>query len=197
MTHSAAPSNRVKNKGEKMKRILGLGMGIAALVAVGVVFAVFLTPDHDEIPTNVLTADSELIVDVAVSPVTALLTAPAMQPGDVISGQLNLNSGNPVAIFSHISITHSAPTQLTTELVLAIVDGVCGAPGINPDGTASGTNIFLGPYNTAGNLVTKSIPASSGISVCLWVGLPAGVDFSTVQSQTDTSTIVIDSDGTP
>ncbi len=180
-----------------MKRRLVAGLFVAALlVGAGAIFAIITTPDHDEVPTNVLTADTEEVINLGVTPATALLTAPAMQPGDVIQGQLNLTNSTSIGVFVDIQITHSNP-GFAAELVLAVQDAGCGAPGVNPDGTANGPNVFFGPYSTAGVLAVKPIGSSAAANLCLTVGMPSGILFSSVAGQSDDATIILDTDDTP
>ena len=183
-----------------MKRRLIAGLSVAALlVGAGVVFAIIVTPDHDEVPTNVLTADTAAVMNLGVTPATALLTATALQPGDTVQGELTLANPHAEAnmgAFVDISTTHTNP-GFAAELVMAIQDGACGAPGVNPDGTANGPNIFFGPYSTAGVLAVKSVAPVTGENLCITVGMPSEILFSTVAGQSDDATIILDTDDSP
>ena len=180
-----------------MRRMLGLGLAAAVLVSVGVALAIIVTPDHDEVPTNVLTADSGVTIDLGVTPATALLTAPAMSPGDVVTGTLSLTNPSTIDVYVDVQTTHSNP-GFAGELVMAIQAGSCGVtPGINADGSAQGANISYGPYNSPGVLAIVSVGAGGADSLCLSVGMPSGIEFSTVEGESDDATIILDSDDSP
>jgi hypothetical protein len=178
-----------------LKKLAGI-LSVSALIGAGVVFAILATPDHDEVPTNVISADSEAVIDLSVTPTSALLTATAMGPGDVVQGQMNLTNNTSIAVFVDISTTHTNP-PFAAELVMAIQPGSCGTPGVNPDGSANGANIFFGPYSTAGVLAVWSVGAGGVENLCLSVGMPSGILFSTVAGQSDDATIILDTDDLP
>lgn len=179
----------------RLRKLIAAALVIAALTAAGIVLAIVVSPDHDEIPNNVLSSDDTVIVDVSLSPTTALLSGIAIQPGDIITGTATVTNTDPLnTVTTSISVTHAAANALTAALVLNVSVGDCASgPFVNADGTAIGTPLFHGPYDTAGELATFSTTTGGGAwPLCFSLVLPSGVDFVSVANLSDTSTVVFD-----
>lgn len=184
-----------------MKRLLGLlGLG-AGFVALGVVLAVIVLPDSDSVPDNVISSEQELVIDLSVSPASALLTGVDMQPGDIVSGTLVLTNNEAFPVYSDLTIAVTGDAALASALVLGVKVGSPCSDGdllladgtVHPMATPLG---YFGPYQTGATLISnQSVPSSR--NVCFQVVLPSGVDLSTVSGQTTTSIITIDTDDTP
>ncbi|KKL57692.1 hypothetical protein LCGC14_2232830 [marine sediment metagenome] len=181
------------------KPFIGLAL-VLALAGAGIVLAAVFSPDHDELDQNVLTSDSAVTLNLIVEPATALLTAANMAPGDNVCGIVRLTTSQSFVIETAVSVEHLAPSAFADELILNIRENNTCALAVNPDGSPTlGTNLFHGPYTDVGTMMSTIVPAAGGERTLQFtVVLPNTIpDFATVASQSDTATIVFDTDVAP
>jgi spore coat-associated protein N len=143
-------------------------------------------------------------IDIAVTPATAVVTMPAMVPGDQVTRPLDVaNNGTLELRYSAASTT--TENVLAAELVLTIKSGVtsCTDAGWAATGTvlysgvlgSSATTALFGS-NVAGAQAGDRVLAAGGSEVlCFNVTLPLSAP-NTVQGLTTTATFVFDAEQT-
>lgn len=181
--------------------IVWLTMLALASVAV-VVIGVVVVPNNSNVPDNVLTADSEIQINLGVSPASALLTASSMSPGDLVTGQLVLTNNESFSVFSDLTIAVTGDAALASALVLGVKSASCGdGPLLTSAGTVEGAAsplAYFGPYDTISTLMSAvTIAGTASRDVCFNVVLPSGISLASVSGLSTTANISIFTDDIP
>jgi hypothetical protein len=160
-----------------------------------------LFTDQDASTGNAFSTGS---IDIAVTPATAVVTMPAMAPGDQVTAPLDVaNNGTLELRYSAASTT--TEDVLAAELVLTIKSGVTNCT--DAGWAATGTQLYSGALgstattalfgsNVAGAQAGDRVLAAGGSEVlCFNVTLPLSAP-NTVQGLTTTATFVFDAEQT-
>lgn len=185
------------------KRGLKILLSVALLfVAVGMVAVTSLAvfTDSENVTGNTFTTGT---VDIAATPATAVVTMPAMAPGDQVTAPLTVDNLGTLDL--RYSVT-SATTEdiLAAELVLTMKSGVTTCTNLG--WTADGTNLYSGVLGTVastavmGNIAQGAdagdrtlAPGGSEI-ICVNVTLPLAATAG--QGVTTTATLTFDAEQT-
>lgn len=193
-SHQTAPSAEPK-KDERRGRAARLLLTVA-VVGVGMatmaVTSLALFTDSAAVGSNTFTAGT---IDITANPATAVVTMPAMAPGDQVTNPLTVaNAGSLEFRYALTSLTDE--DTLASELVLTVKSGVTACDDAN--WAADGSTLYSGPLGSTatapifGSAVTGADPGdrvlAAGASevLCLNVTLPAATTVGQGLSSTAT-----------
>lgn len=194
---TAAPIGTRRN-GTKMLATL------AVLAMAGGIFTIAslaLFTDQETVGGNAFSSGT---VDLLATPATAVVTAPAMAPGDQVTAPLDVaNSGTLELRYSATSTT--TEDSLASELVLTIKSGVsvCDDANWTADGTveytgvlgSTGTSVLFGSAVQGAQAGDRVLPAGVNELFCMNVTLPLAAT-NAAQGQTTTATFTFDAEQT-
>jgi predicted ribosomally synthesized peptide with SipW-like signal peptide len=176
-----------------------LGGKLAVAVGVVSVASLALFTDSASVPANTFTTGS---VDIATSPVSAVVTMPAMAPGDQVTNPLTVQNNGTLALRYAMTSTTTEDT-LAADLQMTVKSGVttCTNAGFG----ASGTTLYSGDLgattmlnilgdNTQGaDAGDRTLAAGASEVLCINVSLPLA---ATTQGATTTATFTFDAEQT-
>ena len=172
-------------------KILATVAVIAFAGAVVTVSSLALFTDSADVTGNAFATGN---VDIAATPATAVVTMPAMVPGDEVTAPLTVENLGTTEL-RYAATSTSAEDVLASALVLTIRSGVTSCDDTNWD--ATGTEIYsgiLGATTTAplfGSPTTgaqagdRVLAAGADESLCVNVALPLGAASSVADLSTD------------
>lgn len=200
-TTETQPSNATRSRPGNGARILA---SLAVLALAGGVFTVSslaLFTDSEEVTGNAFTTGS---VDLTATPVTAVVTAAGMAPGDQVTAPLDVaNTGTLELRYSMTSST--TEDALAAELQLTVKEGVTACD--DAGWAADGTTLYSGVLGTmAGSLVIgdpaqgtqagdRVLAAGASEVLCVNVTLPLSAGNS-AEGLSTTATFTIDAEQT-
>jgi hypothetical protein len=182
------------------RSFLHLAVALIALFssvsALGVGFAGAVFTDTEAVGANVFTAGT---LDLSTAPATALLTAPALAPGDLVTAPLTVQNAGSLQL--RYAMSAVSPGALGDELVLRIIAvpgaGDCDAAtdftGAIYDGVLDG-GAFGNPAQGA-HAGDRTLAGAASEVLCFQVELPLAAP-TIVQGETTTAVFTFDAEQT-
>ena len=153
------PQAAVRPAPKSSKRALKILVTLAVLalaVSVFTIASLALFTDSESVGGNTFSTGT---IDIAAAPASAVVTAPAMAPGDQVTATLDItNSGSLDLRYSAESTT--TENVLAAELVLTVKTGVSICDDAN--WTADGTVIYTGVLGTTATSAVFGDPTPGG-----------------------------------
>lgn len=190
-SHEGAQVQPEKRRGRPVRLLLTVAVVLVGMATMAVTSLALFT-DSETVGSNAFTAGT---IDITATPATAVVTMPAMAPGDQVTNPLTVsNSGSLEFRYALTSTTDE--NVLASELVLTIKTGVTTCT--NAGWTATGTQIYSGPLgNTtplaifgdaaAGADAGDRVLAAAGSEIlCFNVTLPSSTTVAQGVSSTAT-----------
>jgi predicted ribosomally synthesized peptide with SipW-like signal peptide len=185
------------------RRLGGKVVATVAILAVAVgvvsVASLALFTDSASVPANTFTTGS---VDIATSPVSAVVTMPAMAPGDQVTNPLTVQNNGTLALRYAMTSTTTEDT-LAADLQMTVKSGVttCTNAGFGASGTtlysgdlgATTTLNILGDNTQGADAGDRTLAAGASEVLCINVSLPLA---ATTQGATTTATFTFDAEQT-
>lgn len=177
---------------------------VALLAFAGALFTIASLALFTDQATNTGNAFSTGNVDIAVTPATAVVTMPAMAPGDQVTEPLDVQNNGTLEL-RYAATSTTTEDALAAELVLTIKSGVTTCD--NANWTATGTVLYSG---VLGSTATTSLfgsnaqgadagdrvlAAGASETLCFNVTLPLAAP-NTVQGLSTTATFAFDAEQT-
>ena len=200
-THAPAlPRNAADQRSSQGLKILVTVALLLVAVAMVAVTSLAVFTDTETVTGNTFTTGT---VDIAATPATAVVTMPAMAPGDQVTAPLTVDNNGTLDLRYAITSTTTEDT-LAAELVLTLKTGVTTCT--NAAWTADGATLYSGVLGTVatspivGNTTQGAdagdrtlAPGGSEI-ICVNVTLPLAA--TTGQGTTTTATFTFDAEQT-
>lgn len=195
---ATSPTRRRRNNGTKLLASL------AVLAMAGAVFSIAslaLFTDQENVSGNAFTTGT---IDLAAAPASAVVTMPAMAPGDQVTAPLTVdNSGTLEFRYSMVSAT--TENVLAAELDLTIKSGVttCDNANWGADGTvlytgilgSTATTAILGSNAQGAQAGDRVLAAGANEVLCFNVTLPLSATDAS-QGLSTTATFTFDAEQT-
>lgn len=177
---------------------------VALLAVAGALFVIASLALFTDQATNTGNAFSTGNIDIAVTPATAVVTMPAMAPGDQVTAPLDVENNGTLEL-RYAATSTTTEDALAAELVLTIKSGVATCDDAN--WAATGTVLYSG---VLGSTATTSLfgsnaqgadagdrvlAAGASETLCFNVTLPLSAP-NTVQGLTTTATFAFDAEQT-
>jgi predicted ribosomally synthesized peptide with SipW-like signal peptide len=198
-----APALAARPADERSRRSLKVLLSVALLmVAVGMVTVTSLAvfTDSENVTGNTFTTGT---VDIAATPATAVVTMPAMAPGDQVTAPLTVDNLGTLDLRYSVTST-TTEDVLAAALVLSIKSGVttCTNAGFTADGTSlySGvlgtvaTSAIMGNIAQGADAGDRTLAPGGSEILCVNVALPLAA--TTGQGATTTATFTFDAEQT-
>lgn len=200
MTAPAPGPTRPRVTGHLTKILASLAvLGVAGgLVTVG---SLALFSDQETAAGNAFTTGT---VDLVASPASAVLTMPAMAPGDQVTAPMTVTNSGTIE-FRYALTSTTTEDVLAGELDLTIKSGVTTCD--NANWSATGTQLYSGPLGTMASIPLfgssaqgaqagdRTVPAGTNEVLCFNVTLPLSTGNS-AQGQTTSATFTFDAEQT-
>ncbi len=173
-----------------------LGLALSAFM----IASLALFTDTENVGGNTFTTGT---LDLAAAPVSAVVTAPAMAPGDQVTGTLDMtNSGSLDLRYSATSTT--TEDLLAAELVLTVKSGVaiCDDANWTLSGTVeysgvlgtTGTSVIFGDATPGADAGDRTLAPAASEQLCVNVTLPLATTGN--QGVTTTATLNFEAEQT-
>ena len=181
------------------RRIAALALASAAVVSVGGLTTNALFTKSVTVGSNVLSTGN---VDITAAPATAVLTAPAMAPGDSVTAPVTITNSGTAELRYAMTSTASGNTDLAAGLFFRVRSGVttCSTEGF----AATGTNVYgaatpsrplggsaaiaiFGAPTQGADAGDRTLAAGASETLCLQITLPTSAPNS-LASKTTTAT---------
>jgi predicted ribosomally synthesized peptide with SipW-like signal peptide len=189
----APQRRRVAGKVAATIAVLGAAVGIVSVASLA------LFTDTANVPANTFTTGS---VDIATSPTTAVVTMPAMAPGDQVTAPLDVQNNGTLA-FRYAMTSDTTENVLAADLTMTIKSGVttCTNAGFG----ATGSTLYTGDLGSTTDLAIlgnasqgaqagdRTLAAGASEVLCINVSLPLA---ATTQSATTTATFTFSAEQT-
>lgn len=194
----AAPSDERRGNGTKILATLAV---LALAGGMLTISSLALFTDQENVGGNAFSTGT---VDLLATPASAVLTAPAMAPGDQVTASLDVaNTGSLELRYAAISTT--TEDVLASALVLTIKTGVTTCDDANwaADGAieytgvlgSTGTSTIFGSNVQGQQLGDRVLTAGTSDVFCVNVSLPLATTNAS-QGQTTTATFTFDAEQT-
>lgn len=185
------------------RRVAGKVVATIAILAVAVgivsVASLALFTDSASVPANSFTTGS---VDIATSPVSAVVTMPAMAPGDQVTAPLTVSNNGTLAL-RYATTSTTTENILAAELQMTVKSGVatCTNAGFGGSGTvlysgdlgATTTLNILGDNTQGAQAGDRTLAPGASEVLCINVSLPLA---AITQGATTTATFTFDAEQT-
>lgn len=188
-----------KSRGRLVRLLLTIAVVLVGMATMAVTSLALFT-DTAAVGSNTFTAGT---IDITAAPATAVVTMPAMAPGDQVTNPLTV--GNAGSLEFRYALTSTTDEDvLAAALVMTVKTGVTACD--NTNWTADGTTLYAGPLGSTatspifGSAVTGADPGdrvlAAGASevLCVNVTLPTGT--SAGQGLSSTATLTFEAEQT-
>lgn len=201
MTDPTPEQSENKKRRTAVKVVLSFAI-LAAATGVLTVTSLALFTDSEAVPGNTFSAGT---VDLVTAPTSAVVTTPAMAPGDQVTAPLVVtNSGTLEFRYSLTSTT--TEDVLAAELELTVKVGVttCDNANWTADGTvlynagilgSTGTSVIFGDATAGADPGDRVLAAAANETLCFNVTLPLSATNAS-QGLTTTATFTFDAEQT-
>ena len=174
-------------------RIVATVLVAALALTTMTVVSLALFTDNESVTNNTFSAGT---VDLTVGPATAVVTMPAMAPGDQVTAPLTVGNAGTLALRYAVTSTTTEDT-LASSLTLTVKSGVatCSNAGFGGSGTvrytgvlgSTGTTALLGNVSQGNQAGDRTLAPGTNEVLCLNVRLPLATANAS-QGQTTTAT---------
>ncbi|MGI9601054.1 MAG: TasA family protein [Acidimicrobiales bacterium] len=192
MTSPSPQTGPATQRGRTGRILVTVAVAALAVVTMSVVSLAVFT-DNESVTNNTFSTGT---IDLTATPATAVVTMPAMVPGDQITAPLTIGTAGTLALRYAMTSTSTEDT-LASSLVFTVKSGVatCTDAGFGGSGTVEYTGVLgstattpvLGNVAQGNQAGDRTLGAGTNEVLCLNVSLPLATTNAS-QGQTTTAT---------